>query len=241
MQTAAVIIIGNEILTGKFADENGPYLIRRLRELGVRLGRLLVIPDELPVLAEEIRRASEAFDIVITTGGVGPTHDDVTMRGVAEAFGVDLAENAEMIELFEEYRGAPLSEPTRRMACLPEGAELVWGDGIRFPLVVVRNVHILPGVPAFMQMKFESVAERWRSRPPTTARVTTSEPETAIAHRLEAAVARWPSVEIGSYPRYESLPYHVIVTLEGQVPEDVEACRAWLAEQLAPHPEGSEA
>ncbi|MCB9758881.1 MAG: competence/damage-inducible protein A [Alphaproteobacteria bacterium] len=234
MRTAAVIIIGNEILSGKFADENGPYLIGRLRALGVRLRRLVVVEDTLDELSEEIRGCAERHDLVFTTGGVGPTHDDITMDAVAAAFGVPVVERADLIEMFERYAGGPINAATRRMASIPDGSELWWEGALRFPVVVKENVHIFPGVPSFMRLKFEAIAARFADTPVHTARVTTRERESDIAARLSQAVARWPAVEIGSYPRFEAETWHVIVTLEGPDPGAVEACRAWLAGSLEP-------
>ena len=101
MPTVGVVIIGDEILSGKFADENGPYLIERLRELGADLRRLVTISDDLDDIAGEVRRCSEAYDLVVTTGGVGPTHDDRTLIGIARAFSVGLVEHPELLELLD--------------------------------------------------------------------------------------------------------------------------------------------
>lgn len=239
MSTASVIVIGNEILAGKFPDENTPYLIRRLRELGIDLVRAVVIPDDLDEIVREVRYARDRAEVVITTGGVGPTHDDVTMEGIAQAYGVPLVEHPDLVALMRS-RMDEVNQAALRMARVPEGATLVPDEGMWFPLVVMGRVHVLPGVPSLMRRKFESAATGWRTRTLHTAAVITGERETAIAARLEAAVARWPGVEIGSYPRYEDGPRHVIVTLEGADAQAVEACRAWLGSQLAPFsPEGS--
>lgn len=233
MRTAAVVIIGDEILSGKFSDENGPFLTRRLRELGVALKRLVVVSDEPAEIAEEVRRCSERYDLVFTTGGVGPTHDDVTMVSIALGLDAPLEQREELVELLRE-RGVELNEAALRMTRVPRGADLITSDRLRFPLVAVRNVYIFPGVPAYLQAKFDAIADRWQDTPLSTARVVTGEREVAIAARLEAAAERWPTVAIGSYPRFEEVPPLVIVTMEGGVAEDVEACRAWLAAQLRP-------
>lgn len=233
MKSAAVIIIGNEILSGKFQDRNGPYFIKRLRELGVALQRLVVVPDDLEVISEELRLCTRRHDLVFTTGGIGPTHDDITLQAVAHAFGVPLVERPELVQLLKD-RGKPINEASRRMTRVPQGSELIWPEALRFPLVMINGVHIFPGVPSFMQMKFEAVAERWRGPTVFTARVVTDEREEQIAARLEQAVVRWPGVDVGSYPRFEDGPWHVIVTLEGTAEAEVEASRAWLAGELAP-------
>lgn len=234
MPTAAVIIIGNEILTGKFADENGPFLIRRLRELGVDLGRIVVIPDVVETIAAEVRAAAASFDHVFTTGGVGPTHDDLTFLGVAAAFGRPVERNPELVRVIAERSKAPLNEAAYRMAEVPEGAELWWDGEVFYPLVVMRNVAIFPGVPALLKLKFEAVAHRFGGTPIVCRRLVTELDEPTIADTLTEAAGRWPAVAIGSYPRFETKPYTVIVTMEGRDAGALDACEAFLRARIPP-------
>jgi len=215
MPSVAAIIIGDEILTGKFADENGPFLIRRLRELGADLERLVTISDEVAVIADEVRRCAASYDRVITTGGVGPTHDDRTFEGIAAAFGVGLVERPELVELLRSY-DLPLTEASLRMARVPEGTELLWGEGASFPIVCVRGVHVFPGVPKLLQAKFAGIAERFAGERMLTERLYTPQRETEIAPVLGAVASEEPSVAIGSYPRFGEGAYRVIVTLESR-------------------------
>lgn len=229
MPTAGVVIIGNEILTGKFADENGPFLITRLRALGVDLARLVVIPDEPEVIVHEVRYASARYDRVFTTGGVGPTHDDVTMPAIAAAFGVPLRRHPELVAILTAKLGADAPAAAMRMAEVPEGAELWWDGGMRFPLVVMHNVAVFPGVPELLRRKFDAVAHRWSGTPVGTRRVWTLRGEPEIADILTGATLRWPSVAIGSYPRFELAPPQVLVTFEGRDEPALEACFAWVS------------
>ena len=237
MRTAAVVIIGDEILKGKFADENTPYLVRQLRALGVDLVRVAIVPDVVDEIADEVRRCSSRAEIVFTTGGVGPTHDDVTLEAIAEAFRVPLVSCPDLVELLGR-RVSDMNEAARRMTELPEGYELLWDEGIWFPLVKVQNVHVFPGVPAFLKLKFEAACWRWRGEPVVARTLTTDESELQIAARLTEAQERFSMVEIGSYPRFDDGPRHVIVTLEGRDSDAVEACEAWLAERLELRDEG---
>jgi molybdenum cofactor synthesis domain-containing protein len=234
VSTAAVIIIGNEILTGKFADENGGYLIRRLRELGVDLQRMVVIPDVIEVIAAEVRLASSRYDHVFTTGGVGPTHDDLTFPGVAAAFDVPLVRNAELERVIRERGHGPFNTAAMRMAEVPAGADLWWDGHVFYPLVVVRNVAIFPGVPALLRLKFEAVAHRFAGVPVSTRRMTTERSEPEIADLLTQAANTWPEIAIGSYPRFDERPYTVIVTLEGRDERALEACEAFLRAGVDP-------
>lgn len=231
MGTASVVIIGNEILTGKFADENGPYLIGRLRTLGVDLVRMSVIQDEVDMIAEEVRRCAERSDQVFSTGGVGPTHDDLTFDGVAAAFGVPTALHPELAELVRKHGGAdPMA---LRMAMLPVGAELVWPFRGSFPIVRMRNVWVLPGVPALVKQKFEAIAPRFAGTQIGCARIYASDTESEVATPIAEVAAGFPSVAIGSYPRWGEVSHKLIVTLESRDPGALLAARDALAARLS--------
>jgi molybdenum cofactor synthesis domain-containing protein len=232
MPTAAAVIIGDEILSGKFADENGPYLISRLRTLGCDLERLVVIGDQIDGIAAEVRACSDAHDVVFTTGGVGPTHDDRTLEGLAQAFDLQLEQRAELVALIDRF-GLPRNEASLRMATLPVGAELVSTEGSSYPVVVVRNVYVFPGVPRLMRMKFEAVAHRFAGEAVRTARLYTDQRETTIAADLGAVQEAWPQVDIGSYPRFGEADFQVIVTLESRDDEALAAAVQALTERLS--------
>ncbi len=231
MPTAAALIIGDEILSGKFADENGPFLIARLRTLGCDLKRVVVLPDLRDEIAAEVRRCSEAYDFVITTGGVGPTHDDVTLESVAAAFDVELEIESELLEILLNY-GLPDNEATRRMVNLPMGGDLVWEKGLSYPILVVRNVYIFPGVPKLMHAKFEHIAHRLKGEEVLTARLYTSQRETEIAAILSRVQDDHPQVDVGSYPRWGEASYRVIVTLESRDAEPLASAISALETQL---------
>src|SRR3989454_6207661 len=151
-KTAGIILIGNEILSGKTVDANAAYLCRELRELGVEVRRVVVIPDEVSLIAEEVAAFSKAFDLVFTSGGVGPTHDDVTIEGVARALGVAVVRHPELTGLLRQHYGERLNEAHLQMAEVPEGAELLGAEALRLPTLVMPNVDVLPGVPrVFLQ------------------------------------------------------------------------------------------
>ncbi len=231
--TAAGIIIGDEILSGKFPDENGPFLVKRLREMGVDLCKLSIIADRTEDISEEVRRCSDQYDLVFTTGGVGPTHDDITLESIAMAFDepLELVDELHRILLTRWPDGPP--EPALRMARLPRGAELIWEGKARFPLVRVRNVYIFPGVPYLFQGKFNAVAHRWEGQTLSNTRIHLDMREVAIAEVLSDAQSRWPQVAIGSYPRRKDGEWSVIVTLESRDDEALSTAREYL--ELALH------
>src|SRR5438445_398149 len=154
-RTAGIILIGNELLSGKVVDANAAYLCRELRALGVDVRRIVVIPDEVNQIAAEVAQFSGRFDVVFTSGGVGPTHDDVTIEGVARAFGVPVVRDARMVEVIQRFSGGNLNAARLRMAEIPEGALPMMGDGLVFPAVVMKNVYVLPGVPELFRQKIQ--------------------------------------------------------------------------------------
>lgn len=221
-------MIGDEILSGKYVDENGPFLIGELRQLGVSLERVVMLPDSVSDIAATVRGMSERFDHVFTSGGVGPTHDDRTMEGIALGFGVEVVALDPLVDLLIKFYGGSPSPAQLRLAEAPAGAELVYGDDKAWPVVCFRNVYILPGVPPLLRRKFTSIRERFRQPPIRCARLYMTGDEATIAERLSGVVARHPAVAIGSYPRFEETRYKLVLTAESADGEAVEAAVAEL-------------
>jgi molybdenum cofactor synthesis domain-containing protein len=232
--TAGIVIIGDEILTGKFADENAVFLIGELRALGVELRRIVVIPDVLDDIAATVTDCAARFDHVFTSGGVGPTHDDVTMAGIALGFGTRVVREPTLEDRVRGYWGAKLAEPNLRLADVPEGAELVYGKDLVWPVVAYRNVYILPGVPTLFRRKFVDIRDRFRTEPMTVARVYLDAEEGQIAGDLDAVVAAFPAARIGSYPRFSERDFKVLITLEAHRTADVAGALAMLIERIGP-------
>lgn len=220
---AGIVIIGNEILSGKFADENAAFLIGELRSLGVELGRISVIPDDETDIAETVVRHAARFDAVFTSGGVGPTHDDVTMAGIARGFGVGVVRHPVLMDLLRAYYGDRLTDGHLRLADVPEGSEMVHGTDPVWPVTLFRNVYILPGVPALFRRKFLQVKGRFASRPFHTGRVYVMADEATIAAELTRVVEAHPAARFGSYPRFDETDFRVLLTVESQ---DEAAARA---------------
>jgi molybdenum cofactor synthesis domain-containing protein len=232
--TAGIVIIGDEILTGKFADENAAFLIGELRALGVELRRIVVIPDVLDDIAATVTDVAARFDHVFTSGGVGPTHDDLTMAGIAQGFGTRVVREPVLEGRVRAYWGAKLAAPNLRLADVPEGAELVYGKDDVWPVIAYRNVYILPGVPALFRRKFIDIRDRFRAMPMTVARVYLDAEEGQIAGELDAVVAAFPAVRIGSYPRFSERDFKVLITLESFTAADVSGAQAMMIERIGP-------
>jgi molybdenum cofactor synthesis domain-containing protein len=215
-KTAGILLIGNEILSGKVTDANAAYLCRELRLLGVDVRRLTVIPDEVDLIAREVAAFSRDYDLVFTSGGVGPTHDDVTMEGVARAMSVSVVRDPTLVALLERFYRGSLTEARLKLTEVPEGAELVADEGLMFPAVVMRNVYILPGVPEIFREKFEALRERFRDQPFHLRCVFVSMSESTLADFLNDLLQDYPLLMLGSYPEFSNPEYKVKVTLESK-------------------------
>jgi len=222
IKTAGLIIIGNEILSGKTQDQNSFFLATELRSLGVSLIRISVIPDDLEMISKEAAQFSKSFDFVFTTGGVGPTHDDITMGGIASAFGVGLMRHPVLEEKFRERYGEAANEAVMKMAEVPEGSEIVEFATNNFPLVVFRNIYIFPGIPRYLQEKFNLVRERFRTSVFFLKRIYLMANEADIAAILNSVVENNDCVAFGSYPILGNDDYQIIVTAESKMEADLE-------------------
>ena len=219
---AGIILIGNEILSGKIRDANAHWLCCELRALGVDVRRVTVIPDDVELIATEVASFCAAFDFVFTSGGVGPTHDDVTMEGVARALGVRTVRDERLVALIMSRARGPINAARLRMAEIPEGAELVGGDERMFPTVQAGKVYVLPGVPEIFRAKFEALRERFRDAPFHLVSVFVDMPEGTLADYLNELVERHPGLLCGSYPEFSNPEYKVKVTLESKDPGLIE-------------------
>jgi molybdenum cofactor synthesis domain-containing protein len=215
-ETAGILVIGNEILSGKTADENSSFLSRELRELGVDVRKISIIPDDVRLIADEVRLFSGAFTYVFTTGGVGPTHDDLTMEGIAKAFDSRILRNAEMEAALRGYYPSELVEPNLKMAELPEPARLILVPGLWFPIVTVANVYIFPGVPEILRRKFQRIREMFRGAPFHLREIYLRADEGQIAALLHRLLASYPDLMLGSYPTYNNANYSLKLTLESK-------------------------
>ncbi len=217
MSSAGVLIIGNEILSGKIQDENAPYLLRELRAQGVEVERVYTIPDVVEVIAEDVRHFSKDYTYVITTGGVGPTHDDVTMEGVALAFSRALVENSRMAQMLRQaLKGAEPNPSQRKMCMLPEGARLLETPDLWFPLVQVENVYIFPGIPSLLRAKFSSMRDTFTGAPFFLRRIFMSCIESDVAQELHNLLDDFPELGLGSYPKVGGEEYRTLLTLESR-------------------------
>ncbi len=232
MTSAALLVIGNEILSGKVRDTNSTYLAVELRKLGVDLERILTIPDIIEVIASETRVMSDAYDFVFTSGGIGPTHDDLTMDGVASAFDLDIVLNQSMVDRMARHSKSPINEAMKKMALIPKGADVLDVGGLWFPVVVVNNVHILPGIPELFEKKFDSIRDRFSGVPFQVSKIYVRENESEIAEILNTLLREFPELMLGSYPKINEEDFRVLLTLESRDPDYLKRATETLLSRL---------
>jgi molybdenum cofactor synthesis domain-containing protein len=229
---AAILTIGNELVSGDVPNTNASWLAQRLERLGVKVVLTASVPDELELIVEFVQRERERVDHLIATGGLGGTPDDMTRESVAAAFGVaqhvqpDLAE-----ELRSRFRGDP--EYAARWAALPDGAQPLENPLGGAPGFRIGNVWVLPGLPREMEAMFGRYSEEFRAGAPIgVSRRTYETRESTIAAALASATLRWPTVSVGSYPRFEPSGPEVEVVLKSSDPDALAAAKTWLEAEL---------
>ena len=232
---AAAVIIGNEVLSAKVVEQNGALLIERLRERGVVLRSMSLVPDEIDAIVEAVALARGRARQVITSGGIGPTHDDVTVRAVALALGRRVVRLPQMEALIRAHHGGALPNEALRLADAPEGAELIAQPGTWYPVLSCDGVFMLPGVPQLFRAQLEIVLGRLESTPLTLKVLFLKLGEADIAGALDQVALSMPRVSIGSYPTFEpQAGYRVKVTVEHPEASTVDEAVSRLRSALPP-------
>ena len=215
--TACLVIIGNEILSGRTQDANLQYLAKRLGEWGVRLREVRVIPGIEETIVGTVNAVRAAFDYVFTTGGIGPTHDDITAEAIAKAFGVKLVVHQETFRKMEAvYKPGEFNAARQKMCYIPEGGSVIENAVSIAPGFQIGNVFVLAGVPVIMQAMFESLQDELQEGEPIRSRsVTAPLGESRLAEGLAEIQRRYPDVGIGSYPFARESRVAVSIVLRG--------------------------
>uniref|UniRef100_A0A8V5GXG8 Uncharacterized protein n=1 Tax=Melopsittacus undulatus TaxID=13146 RepID=A0A8V5GXG8_MELUD len=225
---------------GHTQDTNSFFMCRRLRALGVRVARISVVPDDVEAIAGEVSSFASRFTFVLTSGGIGPTHDDVTFEAVARAFGEQIAPHPELVALVHRLFGATDAQrPEMKLARVPASSRLNYGVGSAFeyPLVSVRNVYIFPGIPALMERALDGFAHLFRSEQTRfhSRAIYVAADEVLIAPALDRVNAAFQGrVSLGSYPDWASNYYRVKLMLDSESEQDLEEAHRFLMEELPP-------
>lgn len=214
IRSIGVVVIGNEVLSGKVRDENTPFLIDSFNRAGLKVGEVAIVADVVPRIAEVVRGFAARFDLVITTGGVGPTHDDCTWQAVALAIDEPLEMHQELIDRIEKRAGTPMTDLQKRMALLPRGTQLHLSDG-RWPMLQAKNVIVLPGVPSMVQGRIEALCARLARPRPWLATAYFTADEWLCVAAIDAVVDAYSELEVGSYPVFHPADHKLRLTFEG--------------------------
>jgi len=214
IKTCGIIIIGDEILSGKVLETNAQYMSAELRKYGIDLKRILVISDSIDEIGTEVKDYSERYDYVFTSGGIGPTHDDVTILGISTAFGVNIVTSALIKDVIIQKMGDKVTKEALKMAEIPEGAVLITDKTLVFPLIQFKNIFIFPGLPDYCRMKFDVLKRTFDGPPFILKKVYVNQYESEFASILNEVVSRHKHIKIGSYPILNNEEYRVMLTLE---------------------------
>ncbi|HEY6999945.1 MAG TPA: competence/damage-inducible protein A [Candidatus Binatia bacterium] len=215
-KTAGIVIIGNEVLSGKTRDTNSHFFCTELRQLGVEVQKISTIQDDIEIIGKETASFSERFDYVFTSGGVGPTHDDVTIEGVAHGLGVKVVRHPDIEQRMRQRLGDQVNEARLRMANVPEGATLLATEAPFAAIVKIRNIYIFPGIPRILEERFHAIKESFRDAPYYLKNVYVRYGEGIIAAILNELLLKFPNLMLGSYPVLDLPDYKVKVTLESK-------------------------
>ncbi len=224
--TGAALVIGNEILSGKVPEANVVELARLLRSRGIELRRVVMVEDDVDVIAREVRELASTHTWLFTSGGVGPTHDDVTVEGVARAFGQKVMTSPELEEMIRAHYKERCTDGHLRMALVPEGAALEVTDFVKWPTIRMKNVWLLPGVPQIFTLKLQVVAAHIGDHGAFVSHaVYTQMDEGDLKALLDEVVAKFPNVFVGSYPKWLDPTYKTKLTFDGRDAAEVGRAR----------------
>jgi molybdenum cofactor synthesis domain-containing protein len=215
--TAAVLVIGNEILSGRTQDVNVHYIAKNLDKKGIRLCEVRFVPDEKPAIIDAVQVLSKQYTYLFTTGGIGPTHDDITTECIAEAFAVDLRIHPEaMVLLKKRYTSDKLTEARKRMACIPTGAILISNPSTLVPGYQLQNVYVMAGVPRIMQGMLDSIIDTLATGKPIHSKsIQCFLGEGDLADSLRKIQEQHPTVDIGIYPFWTIKEHGVNIVIRG--------------------------
>ncbi len=233
--TIGILLVGNELLSGKVRDENAYFLARELNSLGLDLRRVVLVPDERDDVIEGVLDLLERVDLVFTSGGIGPTHDDITVEAVAQALDRELELVPELADRARTIFGQDIGPAHLKMAHVPRGSELIESEQLRWPVIRTERVFVLAGVPEILRRGFDALRPHLPSGDPQyLASVYLTTDEWSLAPLLQATLESYPDVEVGSYPVFSNPDYRVRVTFEALDPHLVRDAQRDLVERLSP-------
>ena len=232
--TSAILIIGNEILSGRTVDKNTSFIAKWLGDLGIGVEEVRVIPDKEDIIIDSINLLRKKYQYVFTTGGIGPTHDDITSESVAKAFGKKYEYNQEAYSILEKYYAkSDFNEGRKKMAKMPAGANLIYNEHGSAPAFYIENVFVLPGIPSYVELMLPQLKEVIVSGKKIIsltcdARVR----ESSIALDLSAIQNKYPEIDIGSYPYSKEGGFGTMLVMRSTDPEKITKCHTEVEEMV---------
>lgn len=226
--TAGIVVIGDEILSGRTKDTNAGHIAEYLTEIGIEAREIRIVPDITSMIVEAVDTLRARYSYVFTTGGIGPTHDDITADAIATAFGVGIEiDQRAVAKMRERYPDLEMTQARLRMARIPHGAELIENPVSGAPGFQIGNVFVMAGVPKIMQGMLERAGPRLRTGPRILSEsVTAYLPEGRVAEPLSEIARAFADVSIGSYPHFDGERYRTQVVVRSRDPERVAAAKA---------------
>lgn len=224
MSTASLLIIGNEVLSGRTQDTNIAFIARNLRLKGIILNEVRIVRDDEFAIIDAVKELSPKSDYVFTTGGIGPTHDDITSETMAKCFALEYCIHPEALEILKEHYKDQFNDNRRKMAMMPKGAELIYNPVSKAPGFIVQNIYCMAGMPKVMQAMFQSILPKLKAgKPIFTIEVKTDLIEGLMAEHLSYIQDEYKEIEIGSYPFYNQPPdIGVVLVLSGTDQEQLQ-------------------
>ena len=225
--TSAILIIGNEILSGRTVDKNTSFIAKWLGELGIGVEEVRVVPDKEQMIIDSLNELRKKYQYVFTTGGIGPTHDDITSESVAKAFGKKYDYNKEAYNILEKYYAkSDFNEGRKKMARMPEGATLIYNSSGSAPAFFIENVFVLPGIPSYVesmipQLKKVLVSGKKIISVTCDAKVR----ESSIAVDLQNIQNKYPKIDIGSYPYSSTQGFGTMLVMRSTDETQVSNCK----------------
>jgi len=235
--SAALVIIGNEILAGRTHDTNTPWIAERLTDYGIVLGEVRVISDVEEEIIFSVNELRKKFDYVFTTGGIGPTHDDITAESIAKAFGKELVRDERAFQMLEEHYGIEeLTPPRAKMSLIPMGAKLIPNPVTAAPGFIIENVYVMAGVPRIMQAMFDHLLGMIKAGKPILSNtVACNLSESTVATDLTVLQEQYPDVQLGSYPHYRGGVLGLSLVLRATNKKNLENATERLIEIIKEH------
>lgn len=242
MKTAGIIVIGDEILKGEVHDTNSHHAMKIFHKLGIKVEKVSIIGDVKNEISQEVKLFSKTYDYVLTTGGIGPTHDDVTFGAIANAFNVKLHPNPELVKICSRfYKTDDVNAPGMKIAFIPETAKLTFGKeaarGDNYPNVSIKNVYIFPGIPQLFKKSLDRLAnDLFQSKSKFYChKIYLNITEQFVVQALDKLVSKYPQVTFGSYPNLNNDKYKVKLTIESTSKTMTQKAASELLQSFAKH------